>query len=467
MMLLQLAWRNLLRNQRRSLMTLLAMILGLSAILLFGGYIRDINYSLQTNFVTSSGHLQIQDKDFFHLGSGDPAAYGIPNYAPIIQAIRADEVLAPMLAVVTPNLQFGAIAGNYAANVSRTVYVVGTVVDDQNQMRKWNDYGQIDLSSRNLSMSGTPADSAIIGTGVARVLRLCEALKVSNCSSESPVQKSAPTGQLSDDIAALAASVQPSTRQASKGGLARLEILAANARGAPNVAGVNVLAAEFQGVKEFDDVYLALHLSHAQRLVFGAAPPQVTAIMIQLRHTAQIPLARERLLSLIQANPSLARLAVLDYEELNPFYGQTLAMFGAIFGFVSVLMGAIVLFTVSNTMGTAVVERTSEIGTLRAIGLRRMGVRTMFVTEGLMLGLIGAVLGVIVSIALAWLINRLGLTWTPPGRSEAVPLAVRLVGEYQMILGSALGIIAVAAVSAAMPATRAARMNIVEALRHV
>ena len=46
-------------------MTLVAMVLGLMAVLLFGGYIRDINYSLQTNFVTITGHLQVQHKDYF------------------------------------------------------------------------------------------------------------------------------------------------------------------------------------------------------------------------------------------------------------------------------------------------------------------------------------------------------------------------------------------------------------------
>ena len=68
-------------------MTLVAMVLGLMAVLLFGGYIRDINYSLQTNFVTITGHLQVQHKDYFRLGSGNPAAYGIANYERVIAAI--------------------------------------------------------------------------------------------------------------------------------------------------------------------------------------------------------------------------------------------------------------------------------------------------------------------------------------------------------------------------------------------
>lgn len=447
-------------------MTLVAMVLGLMAVLLFGGYIRDINYSLQTNFVTLTGHLQVQHKDYFRLGSGNPAAYGIADYERIIDAIKGDAVLAPMLTVVTPTLHFGAIAGNFGSSASRTVYVSGLVVDDQNRLRAWNDYGQRDLSSRNLSLSGTPPDTAVIGTGVARVLQLCEPLGVQDCTAQTPKAETT-GGALAEDIAALADTSRVHSDRATPGrARPRIEILAANARGAPNVAAVNVLAAEFQGVKELDDVYVAMHLSQAQKLVFGAGPPQVTAIALQLRHTNQLPVARQRLEELLRLEFPNEPLAIFDYETLNPFYGQTLAMFAAIFGFIAVLMGAIVLFTVSNTMSMAVVERTAEIGTLRAIGIRRGGVRTMFVSEGLLLGCFGAVLGIGAALVAAWLINQFDLTWTPPGRIEAVPLAVRLAGEHRMMLGSAVGLIVVAVLSSVLPAVRAARMNIVDALRH-
>ncbi|MBC7703003.1 MAG: ABC transporter permease [Rhodoferax sp.] len=462
---LSLAWRNLLRNRRRSLMTLIAMVLGMTAVLLFGGYIRDINYALQSDFVRITGHLQIQHKDYFRFGSGNPAAYGIARYERVIDTVKQDPVLAPMLAVVTPTLQFGAIVGNFAASVSRTAFVSGVVVEDQGRMRDWNDY-ELRRLSHSLPLSGTAPDTAVIGTGVARVLRLCGPLNVPDCVSEG-AQREAQGESLPGDIAALSnlgnalAAVAPGSQQP------RIEILAANARGAPNVAAVSVLRAEFQGIKELDDAYVGLHLSQAQKLVFGAAPPQVTAIALQLRHTAQIPAARERLAELLSTTLKDEPLGVIDYETLNPFYGQTLGMFAAIFGFISVLIGAIVLFTVTNTMSMAVVERTAEIGTLRAIGLRRRGIRAMFVSEGVVLGCFGAVLGIVVSLGLAWAINQLGLTWTPPGRVEPVPLAVRLTGEHVMMLTSAIGLVVVAGLSAILPAARAARLNIVDALRHV
>lgn len=452
---LLLAWRNLLRNRRRSLMTLLAMVIGLVAVLLFGGYVRDINYAMQTDFVRRSGHLQIQHKDYFSLGSGNPAAYGIKGYERIIAIVKRDPVLSPMLTVVTPTLQFGGIAGNFAAGVSRPIHVSGMVVDEQNRLREWNDYGQR-LSVRRLPLSGTAPDAAVIGTGVARVLRTTE--------------RAADPGQgpaLPDDIAALAEPAKSSTPASSADGRSRIEILAASPRGAPNVAAVGVVDAQFQGIKELDDVYVGLHLAQAQKLVFGAAAPQVTAIVLQLQHTSQMQGAKARLEELLSTTLAGEPLGIVDYETLNPFYGQTLGMFKAIFGFVSVLIGAIVLFTVTNTMGMAVVERTSEIGTLRAIGLRQSAIRKMFVSEGVMLGCVSAVLGIGAAMVIAWAIDQADLFWVPPSWAEPVPLAVRLAGEYTMMAGNAVGLVIVAALSALLPAARAARMNIVDALRHV
>jgi putative ABC transport system permease protein len=237
--------------------------------------------------------------------------------------------------------------------------------------------------------------------------------------------------------------------------------------GAPNVAALEVVKAEPHGVKELDDILVQLHLAQAQKLVFGADTPQATAVVLQLKHSADIPAATARLATLLATDLKAEPLEVYDFTILNPSYGQITGMFAAIFGFIAILIGAIVLFTVGNTMSMAVMERTVEIGTLRAMGVRRDGIRRLFVCEGLLLGLIGAALGVALALGLAYLINHAGLTWMPPGNTEPVPLTVRVWGESVMIFSTALGLMLVAALSAWWPAQRAARMNIVDALRHV
>jgi putative ABC transport system permease protein len=459
-----LASRNLLRNRRRSLATLLALGIGCAAVLLFGGYSKNIEYSLQTAYVRTGGHLQIQHRDFFQYGSGNPTAYGIDGYRRIIDAIRNDPVLRDIVVVATPTLQFGGIAGNYKRGVSRTMVGLGLVPEDQRRMRDWNDF-DLPLVFPPSPLEGAAADAAIVGTALARVLQLCESLKLPNCAvSKSDVE---PTGEsLPDDIASLSSL---EAGPAAAGGSSRenqIEILASSSRGTPNVTAVQVIAGEQQAFKELDEVYVSLNLAHAQRLIYGVSPPKVTSIMVQLRHSDQIPVAQARLDAVLPATASGTPLAVLDFRALNPFYVQSQILFEMIFGFIYCLIGSIVLFTIGNTMNMAVAERTVEIGTLRSIGMRRSDVRRLFVLEGLLLGATGALAGLAFALLASFVINRLGLTWLPPGSAHHLPLTLIIWGQYPMILGTTFGLIAIAAFSALWPAHRASKLVIVDALRH-
>lgn len=465
MMTLSLAVRNLLRNRRRSLATLLAMAIGCASILLFGGFSTNVNYELHTRHVQKGGHLQIQHRDFYLYGSGNPTAYGITDYSKIQAAIQNDDVLKGMVLVASPTLQFGGIAGNYAASVSRTIIGTGFVAEDINHMRRWNDF-DLRTQAPMSALEGASADAAVVGTGVARVLQLCVALKVAHCPKPERGQES--DGQaLPDDIAQLSLQETKAPSDVTGTSPGRIDVLVVNTRGAPNVTSLEVIRAEDQGVKELDEVSLMMHLAQLQQLIYGKSPPKATSIMIQLRHSDQIPAALERLAPILINFSTNQPLAVLDFRTLNPFYVQTMQMFNTIFGFVFVLIGGIVLFTVSNTMNTAVVERTVEIGTLRAIGLRRAGILNLFVAEGALLGLCGAVFGVVLALLLSGIINQIGMPWLPPGNVELVPFTVNVWGENRMIFGTTFGLICIATLSAWWPAYRAARLDVVDALRHV
>ena len=463
---LLLAVRNLLRNRRRSIATLLALAIGAASVLLFGGYSTDIRYTLLTNYVRTGGHMQVQHRDFLLFGNGNPTAYGIENYDRIIQAIRNDEVLKSMVKVVTPTLQFGGIAGNYDAGVSRTVMGEGFVPEDMNLMRQWDEFGT-GQEAVAYALKDAPADSAIVGVGVARVLLLCQALAVPNCTNPEVETKPISGKALPADIAALSGIEQSTVNRAGRAASkARIELLASHGRGSPNVAALTVVAAEDQGFKELDDVAVILQLSQAQKLIYGRAAPRATSVMVQLNKTSQVGLAAERVRQVLTQVAPGKPLVVLDFEALNPFYTQTQQLFDTIFTFIFVLIGGIVLFTVGNTMNAAVVERTVEIGTLRAIGLRQLGIRQIFVTEGLILGCLGAIVGLVAALLIAQGINSAHLTWLPPGSSERLPLTIRVWGETRMLIGTTAGLIFIAAVSAWWPAWRAAKLKIVDALRH-
>jgi putative ABC transport system permease protein len=463
---LLLALRNLLRNRRRSLATLLTMVVGLTAILLFGGYRSNIQYGTLTGFVQYTGHLQIQRQGYFEEGSDNPAAYGIHNYAALMTALQQDPQLRPLLNEVTPTLQLGGIAGRFAANVSRSVLVNGVDAAARNRMLRWNEYDVVSYA-QPLALEGRPADSVVLGQGVARKLRLCGLLPADMpCTPLAATgQQHASSGNTPADIAALAQ--QDAAPAAPRHDAAnRIELLAASQRGAPNVASLQVVKASNMGIKALDDLYMAMHLQQAQALVYGRDTPQVTAILLQLHHTADLDAARTRLHTLLAQHGAGQNLTVLDFRQLNPMYEQTNQFMDSLFGFIAMLIGVIVLFTLGNTMSSAVVERTSEIGTLRALGLRRAGIRRLFLCEALLLGLAGVVLGVLAALAVAALINHSGWRWTPPGYAYAYLILVRVGQDIPLLLGSVGGMLGVTLLSAWWPARRAARQQIVDALRH-
>jgi putative ABC transport system permease protein len=463
MMAWSIALRNLLRNRRRSLATIFALGIGATSLLVFGGYSTNLQYSMQTGFVRAGGHMQIQHRDYYLFGSGNPTAYGISDYKAVISAIQNDDVLKNIVAVVSPTLQFGGVAGNFSEGVSRTVTGLGFVPVDVNRMRQWNEY-KLPASSARFALEGTSKDSAIVGIGLARVLQLCEPLHIADCPE--PQAKLASGGQaLPKDIAELAMQEVP-TEKVDRKNKARIELLAGHANGTPNVAALDILQAERQAFKEFDEVAVILQLQQAQQLVFGRSPPKATSIIVQLNSTAEIPRATERLNTLLPKLSPDQPLVVRDFKELNPFYSQTMQLFDTIFGFIFLLIGSIVLFTVSNTMNTAVVERTVEIGTLRAVGLRQSGIQNMFIAEGLLLGVVGAAFGVLLGLAVALVVNSLGMTWLPPGASRRLPLILRVWGENRMLIGTTLGLVMISVLSAWWPAYRAARLSVVDALRH-
>ena len=245
----------------------------------------------------------------------------------------------------------------------------------------------------------------------------------------------------------------------------RIDLLAATAGGAPNVLSLYVSQAERQGIKELDDTFIAMHFALAQHLLYGRGEPKATAIVLQLRRTEDIPRTRSRLIALFMQHQ--LNLEVRDFAELQPQYNQVIGLFGAIFFFIAAVMGVIVLFTIVNTMSMSVMERTNEIGTARAMGVRRSGIRRQFLIEGWMLGVIGATAGILLAAGIAIGVNHAGLTWIPPGRAAPIPLQVLTSGVGVLVGAVWLGLLFMASIAALVPANRAARMPVVDALRHV
>ena len=465
MMTLKIAFRNVLRNRRRSAMTLLAIAVGTIGIILFGEFVRFVTAGLETNAVDRVGHLTVFRTGYFAFGAGNPAEFGIDDYATVVKLIREDPVLAPRLRVVTPIVSLAGIAGNFELDASKTFLGVGVVPSDRDRLVRWDGYGV--NRRRVLAESGLRDDDetqGVVGVGLARVLGLCERLKIRSCPPR-PNRAGAGGTPMSEELASLSTADREAAPAARAGDRPRLDLLAATAGGAPNVVSLAVSRAEPQGVRELDENFVAMHIALAQKLVYGRGAPKATGIVVQLERTEDLRLARARLAALFAQNR--LDLEIRDFAELQPFFVQAVGMFRAIFLFISLIMGVIVLFTVVNTMGMSVMERTTEIGTARAMGLRRGAIRRLFIVEGAILGALGASVGAALAQGIATLVNRAGLVWTPPGQATAVPLEVLTSGAAGFIAMVWLGLLIAATLAAVVPANRGARLEVVDALRHV
>lgn len=485
MLNLSLAWRNVRRNRRRTGITSMTIALGAAALLLLGALMNYIVLEFQTATVRRSGHVAVFQSGYFLYGAGNPAAYGIKDYAALMDDIRSDPDMRPLLRVATPAQMIAGVAGNYSAGVSKTFFGQGVVPEDRLRMQGWNQHGLEGIGPKTHSPLARE-DGVAVGKGMARILRLCDGESSGDCPRHPKVRTQAAVpgvggkvvGELGRDaerdaernaeeqeLVLLSQREHADSDGAPADDVPRIELLAATADGAPNVVSGAVERVDAHGVKELNDNLIVMQLGNAQRLVYGRGERRATAINIQLQRTEDVPAARAALERLFTERG--LDLEVRDFVELNSLYAQTQAFFSFLFGFVALVIGAIVLFTIMNTMSMSVMERFSEIGTARALGVQRSSLRNLFIVEGALQGLLGVTVGVVLAAFIVLVVNRSGLVWSPPTTSGVLPFKLYLFGSPAMIGATWLLLIFVAAVAAWLPAHRASRMAIVDALRHV
>jgi putative ABC transport system permease protein len=172
---------------------------------------------------------------------------------------------------------------------------------------------------------------------------------------------------------------------------------------------------------------------------------------------------RDRLLAKLKA--AGFDIEISTWEELSDFYTQVHGMFDMIFGFIFSIVLTVVIMSVANSMGMTVVERTREIGTLRAIGLKRSGVVRLFTTESMLLTLIGCATGLIITLVVRWGVNVADISYIPPNSAGRVPLLVDIDVPRTILTFILMGV--VGTLAAYMPARRAAKKDIIDALGHV
>lgn len=216
--------------------------------------------------------------------------------------------------------------------------------------------------------------------------------------------------------------------------------------GQQNSAVVNIAGIFELGVRELDARYVYLDLKQAQSLL--GLPGGVTVIDLTVADIFQAEnvAAQVGRLTSLQAESWIKTNAQL----MNAISAQSLST-----SMIIVFVAISVAFGIASVLSVSVVQRTREIGILRATGATRQQILRIFLFQGALFGLLGSVLGSLASYALVWVFNNFG-----PGLFY-IPVSIELI-MLALLLAILTGVLA-----AAVPARRAAALDPVEAIRHV
>jgi putative ABC transport system permease protein len=192
---------------------------------------------------------------------------------------------------------------------------------------------------------------------------------------------------------------------------------------------------------------------------------EVSEIAVRLKSLGQLARAKAELagaLSEIKNPQGQPALDVHGWDQLSPF-ANIARMIDLLDLFIRVMLVGIVLISVMNVMIMAVYERIREIGTISAIGTPPSRILSLFVSEGLLLGLAGTAIGTAVSLVLVYALNLWPVRFAF-GRQEIL-LIPSIAASDVLLIGAIVVVVAVAA--SLQPAWKAARMDPITALRHV
>ncbi len=404
---LTIAWRNITRNHRRSLLTGGIVAFGFASFALAGGFMAQSFDGLRDNAIRSGlGHVQFADVRAFDRSEETTLQFGIGHTSRIMQVLSAD----PAVEVIMPRVEFyGLVSAG-----GRSIPFAGIGVDAEAEARG----SSIPGSVHDGQWLDPKIRGVVIGGGLAKALNV-----------------------------KLGSSVT---------------LLATTSDGTLNAIDVTVRGIADISIKELSERYLALPLPLAQDLLI--APDTVSRISVILKKPAREPEAAARLVEKLKQ--SGVTLGVKIWRELAVFYQQVRMLYLAIFGFMGAVLLVVVFLSTANATLMSVSERTREIGTLRALGARPTRITGSFILEGALLGLASSVAGAVLSLLITFLINISNIEMPPPpGSVKGFIISVQIIPSAY--LTAAVAMIVTLALASFFPARRAARAPIVDSLAHV
>lgn len=400
--MIELALRNVFRHRLRSGITLAAIAFGVAGLILSGGFVQDMFYRLGEVIIHSqTGHVQIGKTGFFSYGSRSPEKYIIESPNEIKQAIAQWRGVSDVLG----RMQFSGLLNNGRTDFS----IIGEGIEPAREAK----LGVYMAITAGRQLDEKDRFGILLGQGVADALKLAPGDPVT--------------------------------------------VVVNTAEGAMNTLDFEVVGVFQSFSKDYDARAIKIPLAAAQELL---ATRGMNVLVVSLERSRDTP-------AIVASAQTLAAGRGLDvkaWTELNDFYEKTVELYDRQFGVLQLIILVMVLLSVVNSVNMSLFERIGEFGTMRAVGDRGRKIFALVMVEGAILGLVGAVLGVLAGAAVALAISAIGIPMPPPPNSNlGYTAAIRLAPA---VVVSAFFTGWLATVLASIPpAWRVSRIPVVDALR--
>ena len=218
--------------------------------------------------------------------------------------------------------------------------------------------------------------------------------------------------------------------------------------------------ADFQ-IREFNDKVLSMPLRTAQ-ILFDT--DRISRVIVLLNKASSIPdFLKDFREKTERAGLKIEALKWIDHPVAAISKGglEVMRVFRSLFLAVVALIAGL---SVANSMMKSINERVREIGTLRSFGFRKMDIVLLFSFEGLFLGVLSCMGGILVSASLAFFLSHIGLSFKAGILSSAMPVNFSIA--LPTWLGTSLVLSLITFSASVLVSRRAAGMVIADALRH-
>jgi ABC-type lipoprotein release transport system permease subunit len=405
---LRLAWRNIWRHRRRTVIIVLAMGLSLAMMMMYDGLMDGFNNAIAANAVrVLGGNIQVHAEGYRAKVDSNPLL-PLANDAAVVKAALAQ----PEVIAASRRIQTGGLVSNHEGAFSMSIIGIEPEAE-----------APVSLIAEHVVdgryLEATDEDAVLIGKGLADALSM----------------------KVGDRITMVGSDIHKQNRQRT----------------------MTVIGIYDVGIPSIEKGTAYISLAEAQSL-FNLRD-QSTEVQITIKQVGTEPAVVAAL------TPMLPGYEVESWEKNYPEMGTAINRKTIVMDIFSIIIVMIAGIGILNLLMMAVYERTREIGLLGAMGLKPRQIATTFILEGTLIGIVGVIAGVAMGLAVNLSLGKVGMDYSQfAGVTEYMALISGRVyptlGVSKLFWRAAV-IAVIAALAAFVPAVIAARREPSEALHYV